>query len=112
MADEHDLGNLIRSLQAAANGSEPSDDEIRAIRWQSSDDVIDQAASDAWNRLRQFVADDDLRSRDRDYDSQMRSGLRWRAEELVALAAGNDPLGRRNSFVSRIRRWLSARRHT
>lgn len=106
--NNHDLEVLIRVTLAASDGAEPTEDELRAIRWRTSDDVINQAASDAWNRLKNFVTDVDIRTRDKEYDSQMRSELKWRAEELRQLAAGGDPYGRRVRPISRIRGWLSS----
>jgi hypothetical protein len=41
-----------------------------------------------------------------DYDKKMRAELKWRAAELEQLIAGQDPYGRRQSTLERIKRWL------
>jgi hypothetical protein len=106
LMSEHKLDELIKALAAASDVGEPIHDEILAIRWHTTDRIIDRAANDAWLRLQHFAFDSDIRNRDQDYDKKMRAELKWRAAELEQLIAGQDPYGRRQSTLERIKRWL------
>jgi hypothetical protein len=92
-----DLTELIGQLSKAADGHSLDEEIVRRVRWQTSDKLLDEVATASWLRLKNFVDDCDIRSRDATYDSQMKSEMKWRSEELAEMARGNDPYGRRKA---------------
>jgi len=93
---------LKRALRRVAEGQELPDAEFTALEFSSSDPIVARAANDAWNRLRLFVNDADIRARDKEYEGWQRGAVRECLEELEALERGEDPRGRRLSWY---RRW-------
>ena len=92
-----DLTELIEQLRKAADGHSLDRETVRRVRWQTSDKLLDQVATTSWLRLKNYIDDCDIRSRDPAYDSQMKSEMRWRAEELAEMVKGNDPYGRKKA---------------
>jgi len=101
-----DLKQLIGLLDDTSATSEPTFDEVNAVRWHTIDPIIDRAANDAWNRLKHFTFDADIRARDMQYDDQMRSEFKWRSDELRDLLDGKDPYGRRDSRLKRFLKFV------
>ena len=93
----NDLTELIQRLRQAADGHIVDMETARKIRWVTSDEVLDRVANESVLRLKNFIDDEDIRSRDRSYDDQMKNEMLWRAEELTELAEGNDPYNRRRT---------------
>ena len=97
----NELTELVGVLRQAADGTKLDIETVRQIRWQTSDELVDRVASESWLRLKNFVDDQDLRSRDASYNEQMKSEIRWRAEELYQMGLGHDPHNRRKKSCDR-----------
>ena len=76
---------LIKALQLAAAGNSVSMDHVRSLNLGSTDDAIEKAATQSWRRLKNFIDDQDIRSRDSAYDGQLKQEMMWRAQELTSL---------------------------
>jgi hypothetical protein len=107
---DEDLKQLLELLDSASGTSEPTYDEVNDIRWHTIDPIVERAANDAWNRLKHFTFDADIRARDTQYDGQMRSELKWRSDELKDLLNGKDPHGRRDSKFKRFLKLVGLKR--
>ena len=93
-----DLTDLITQLKRAADGDSVEEEYVSRVAWHTSDVLLNRLATTSWLRLKNFIDDDDIRSREPAYDRQMKNEMKWRAEELVELANGKDPHNRRKSF--------------
>jgi hypothetical protein len=96
------LDDLKDALRKVAAGGEISYAEFKAVSISSDDPVIQKAAYDAWNSLRLFFNDDDIRAHDKEYEGWQREAVQGHLEEIEALERGEDPNGRR---LSRFDRW-------
>jgi hypothetical protein len=92
-----DLTDLIEQLKKAADGDSLDEESVSRVRWQTSDKLLNKLATTSWLRLKNFIDDDDIRSRDSEYDTKMKAEMRWRSEELAEMVKGNDPYGRRKA---------------
>lgn len=81
------IDTLIQALQRAASGENIDVEYARTIEFDLHEGNLSKAASKSWNRLVNFADDIDIRSKDPDYDKQMREEMEWRWRELAALLA-------------------------
>ncbi|WP_448031048.1 hypothetical protein [Bradyrhizobium liaoningense] len=79
---------LIQALQRAASGENIDIEYARTLEFDIQDGNLSKAASRSWSRLVNFADDIDIRSKDPDYDKQMREEMEWRWRELTALLTG------------------------
>lgn len=82
-----ELQELIECLRRASRGELISLDEARSIRFCHPDTSINKFADECWRRLVNFSDDEDIRSRDPTYDTQMRQEMCWRAQALSERAS-------------------------
>ena len=101
---------LLEALDRVASGDDLTEEEFETITWTCDDSVLDEVANRAWLDLRRFVDDADIRSRDRDYERSLRTGLREWHQELTGLQQGLDPFHRRKSWFVRLAWRLGIRR--
>lgn len=81
------INKLIETLKRAASGENIDVQYVRTITFDPKDRIVEKAANTSWMRLRHFADDIDIRSRDPDYEKQMRQEMDWRWRELVDLLA-------------------------
>ena len=95
------LSALIDALRLVSEGHDFSDDEFEKLMFSSDDRIVRKVADDAWNLLRRFVNDADIRAKDEEYDRSQREAAAGYLGEIEALQRGEDPRGRRLSWLSR-----------
>ncbi len=104
------LSDLKNALRRVAEGGDLSGAELKSLYPMdklSEDPILDRAAGDAWHELSHFVADEDIRAREMDYDRLQREAVRRRLEQLEALERGEDVPGYRPAHLPWYRRWYS-----
>jgi hypothetical protein len=81
------VDKLLETLERAAAGENIDVGYVRALRFETSDQGAEKVATESWRRLVHFAGDIDIRSKDPDYDKQMREEMEWRARQLGELLA-------------------------
>jgi hypothetical protein len=89
------LQELVRALQLAAAGNSVPLEYVRSLKFGSTDELVERAATQSWRRLVHFADDTDIRSKDGAYDDQLKQEMMWRAQELARLLSERDPDNRK-----------------
>jgi hypothetical protein len=81
------IDKLLETLERAAAGENIDVQYARTLKFEVLDDTVSKAATESWRRLVHFADDIDIRSKDPDYDRQMKEEMGWRGRELADLLA-------------------------
>jgi hypothetical protein len=104
------LSDLKNALRRVAEGGELSGAELQSLyppdKSEFEETILNAATGDAWHVLSHFVADADIRARDKNYDRLQREEVRSRLEQIEALERSDDAQRPRPARLPWYRRWL------
>ena len=86
------VARLIEFLSIVSEGGEVSDEEVSSLPYEELSERLSKAANSAYEHLLHFAGDEEIRTKNAEYDRMMREGatatLKY-LREVLALEAEN-----------------------